>query len=62
MIRYEVTLKYQHEREPYRFDVEADSKAEAISKARDQARRDGHYGYGAGIGLGRSVFRALEAR
>lgn len=61
MTRFEVTLKYQHEREPFRFDVEAKGKREAISKAQDQARRDGHYGYGAGVGLGRSVWMARES-
>lgn len=61
MTRYEVTLKYQLDREPYRYNVEAAGKRDAIAKAQSQAKRDGNYGHGAGIGLGRSVWKAAEA-
>ena len=56
---YTVELKYQFEREPYRYVIEAASKRSAIEAAQSEAKRDGHYGHGAGIGLGRSVWRAI---
>lgn len=56
---YTVELKYQHERDPYRYVIEANTKRDAINLARREATRDGHYGHGAGIGLGRSVWRAI---
>ena len=56
---YTVELKYQHEREPLRYVIEAETKRRAIEQVQSEARRDGNYGHGAGIGLGRSVWRAI---
>jgi hypothetical protein len=62
MKRYDVTLKYSLDPAPFRYEIEAASKREAITKARRQSENDGNYGFGAGRGLGRATWTAVEAR
>lgn len=59
MARYLVTLSFQFpawdERSGITYSVDALGKAEAISRARYEARRDGHV---PATGKGRATFRA----
>jgi len=60
MKTYTVTMRFQYpahdERDGIPFEVQADSKAEAVRIARRQAERDGH----TGTGKGRYTFTARE--
>lgn len=60
MHTYTVELRFQHDPRPLRYVIEAESKRKAIEAAQSEARRDGNYGHGAGIGLGRAVWRATQ--
>lgn len=61
MKRYDVKLKYSLDPHPCCYEVEADTKRDAIAKAKRQSEADGNYGFGAGRGLGRAVWTAVEA-
>lgn len=60
MNTYTVELKYACDPQPLRYLIDAESKRKAIEQAQSEARRDGNYGHGAGIGMGRAVWRAIK--
>lgn len=63
MTQYVVTLRFQYpaydERAGLTFYVDADSKAQAVDRARYEARRDGHV---PATGKGRATFTAEVER
>jgi hypothetical protein len=64
MAEYRVTLRFQFpawdEKDGIPYHVTAKSKADAIKRAKMDAKRDGHIGFG-NTGKGRATFKAEEA-